>query len=86
VKVTTLQQPDAAAGNLKPAASTVTDKRGYAERWHFSLRHIDNLIAKGLPHLKIGARRVRILTDEADAWMRETFGTRRIGPVNGGKK
>jgi len=77
-------KPDAAAGSsTKPAAGNVTDKRGYAQRWQFSLRHVDNLIAKGLPHLKIGARRVRILTDEADSWMRATFGTQRIGRVNG---
>jgi hypothetical protein len=59
----------------------ITDKRGYAERWRFSPRHIDNLLAQGLPHLKIGSRRVRILIDEADLWMRERFGTQRRGPV-----
>jgi hypothetical protein len=53
----------------------ITDKRGYAQRWQFSPRHVDNLIARGLPHLKIGKRRVRILIDEADSWMRETYGT-----------
>jgi hypothetical protein len=79
----TKQPDDAATGCPKPAAGNVTDKRGYAERWQFSLRHVDNLIAKGLPHLKIGARRVRILTDEADSWMRATFGTQRTGRVNG---
>jgi hypothetical protein len=60
----------------------ITDKRGYAERWHFSPRLIDNLLAQGLPHLKIGTRRVRILVEEADAWMRERFGTQRRGPVS----
>jgi hypothetical protein len=52
----------------------ITDKRGYALRWRFSPRHIDNLIALGLPHLKIGRRRVRILIPEADQWMRQKFG------------
>ena len=55
----------------------VTDKRGYAERWGFSLRTVDNLLAKGLPHLKIGARRVRIEIAAADQWMRQTFGVQR---------
>jgi hypothetical protein len=60
----------------------ITDKRGYAERWGFSVRHIDNLLAQGLPHLKIGSRRVRILIDEADTWMRERFGTQRRAPAS----
>jgi hypothetical protein len=66
----------------RPAAATnITDKRGYAQRWQFSPRHVDNLIARGLPHLKIGKRRVRILIDEADSWMRQSFGTQRRGPA-----
>ena len=64
------------------AGAFVTDKRGFAARWHFSVRHVDNLLAQGMPHLKCGPRRVRLVTAEADAWMKERFGTRRIGPVN----
>jgi len=60
----------------------VTDKRGFGARWLFSVRHVDNLLAEGLPHLKIGKRRVRIVISEADAWMREKFGVRRRGPLN----
>jgi len=56
------------------------DKLGYARRWHFSPRHIDNLLAQGLPHLKIGARRVRIVVAEADDWMKARFSTQRHGP------
>ena len=55
----------------------ITDKRGFAARWSFSVRHIDNLLAQGMPHLAIGKRRVRIVIAEGDAWMREQFGTRR---------
>jgi hypothetical protein len=51
----------------------ITDKKGYGARWGFKARKVDNLLASGLPHLKIGARRVRILIPEADAWMREKF-------------
>jgi len=61
------------------AAPFVTDKRCYGHRWYFSARHVDNLLAEGLPHLKIGARRVRIIVAEADAWMRERYGTQRPG-------
>lgn len=58
--------------------TSITDKKGFAARWKFSLRHVDNLISQGLPHLKIGARRVRIDVAEGDQWMREQFGTRRM--------
>jgi hypothetical protein len=69
------QTPKAATGNPK-LATDITDKRGFAARWGFSTRHIDNLLSQGCPHLKIGKRRVRIVIPEADAWMIEQFGTR----------
>lgn len=79
------KEPDAATSETKLAATTgttsdITDKRGYAARWHFSVRTIDNMIAKGLPHLAVGSRRVRILIPEADAWMRQEFGQQRRRP------
>lgn len=70
----TTQSNDGTTGNVP----TITDKKGFAARWLFSPRHIDNLISDGLPHLKIGKRRVRINIAEADAWMTEKFGTRRL--------
>lgn len=72
-------EPNWTATDQRKLAAEITDKRGYGERWHFSTRHIDNLLASGLPHLKIGKRRVRIIVAEADAWMKERFGTRRLG-------
>jgi hypothetical protein len=63
-----IQSPEVAA--VSPA---ITDKRGYASRWRLSIRTIDNLIAKGLPHIKIGLRRVRIVICDADAWMQQEF-------------
>ena len=67
---------ETAPGNSKLAAD-ITDKRGFAARWSFSVRHVDNLLAQGLPHLAIGKRRVRIVVAEADSWMRNRFHTRR---------
>jgi hypothetical protein len=58
-------------------ATPFTDKRGYAARWQGSTRWIDSLLARGLPHLRIGQRRVRICIAEADAWMQEQFRTQR---------
>jgi len=59
-----------------------TDKRGYANRWRTSVRTCDNWLASGLPHFKLSPRRVRICVSEADQWMREQFGVRRIGKEN----
>jgi hypothetical protein len=67
--------------NTSKTAEVITDKRGFASRWSFSIRHVDNLLAQGLPHLKIGKRRVRIIIAEADAWMKERFFCRRMGKV-----
>lgn len=70
--------PDTATGDKLAATITdrpITDKVGYAQRWLFSRRHVDNLIAAGLPCLRVGTRRVRIVIPEADAWMRERYGT-----------
>ncbi len=58
-------------------AGEITDKRGFATRYGFSVRHVDNLLAQGLPHLKIGARRVRIIVSEGDTWMKNTYGIQR---------
>lgn len=73
--------PDVSTGS-PTESQVVTDKRGFAARWHFSVRHVDNLLAQGMPHLKCGSRRVRLVTAEADLWMKERFGTRRLGPVH----
>ncbi len=71
--------PDTATGNK--TAAEITDKKGYAQRWIFSVRKVDGLLAEGLPHLKIGARRVRIVIEEADRWMLEKYGTQRRDPA-----
>lgn len=75
--------PEAAAGSTFTAE--ITDKRGFAARWHFSVRFLDSLISQGLPHVKVGQRRVRIVTVEGDRWMKERFGTQRRGSANRGR-
>ena len=64
-------------GSTGNTTEAITDKRGYGRRWGFSTRTIDKLIAQGLPHLKIGKRRVRILVAESDRWMLQRYGTQR---------
>ena len=63
----------------------ITDKRGYAARWLLSPRTISNFLSRGMPHFAVGKRRVRIVVAEADAWMEQQFGTRRLGPANSTK-
>jgi len=74
-----VSKPDAATGENKLAANDngIVDKKEYASRWSFSLRTIDNLLRDGLPHLKVGKRRVRIFVADADLWMRERFSQQR---------
>lgn len=80
----TLIQPDAATGEMK-LATPFTDKRGYAQHWQGSTRWIDGLLAQGLPHLKIGKRRVRICIAEADAWMKSQFSVQRRSAAGSAK-
>jgi hypothetical protein len=65
------------ATDITKLATDITNKRGYSQRWQFSVRKCDQLLAKGLPHLKLSARQIRISIPEADQWMREQFQTSR---------
>lgn len=76
-------QPASGTELAETATNPVTDKKGYARRWLFSARKVDGLLAAGLPHLKIGKRRVRIVVSEADRWMMETFRVQRRGAPKG---
>lgn len=49
------------------------DKKAVAKMFGLSERTIDNLIAQGMPHLKIGKRRCRFDMAEVRDWMREQF-------------
>jgi hypothetical protein len=72
--------PEAATSGSKLAAE-ITDKAGYAQRWQFSRRTVDNLLRDGLPHIKYGKRRVRIVIREGDRWMVQRYGQQRRGPA-----
>ena len=74
-----MKVPAAVAGHL--SRFYLPSHEGFAARWLFSPRHIDNLLAQGLPYLKIGERRVRIIVAEGDAWMKTKFTVSRRGPL-----
>jgi hypothetical protein len=70
----TLATAGAAPFYLPVADKRFADKKGYGEHLGLCERTVGNLLKQGLPHLKIGSRRVRIDVAEADAWMRKTYG------------
>lgn len=53
------------------------DRRQYASHLNFSVPTLDRLLKKGLPHLKISARKVRINVLQADRWMHAKFNCQR---------
>lgn len=83
IVTTTRPKPESVTGDMKltEREAHILDKKSYAERWSFSVRTIDNLLRAGMPHLRVGERRVRIIVAEADAWMRQRFGTERRGAL-----
>lgn len=58
------------------------DKADVARFAGVTKRTVDNLMARGLPHLKIGARRVRFDPAEVQDWFRREFSVRRLGPAS----
>jgi len=86
MKLNQIEVLETASSQTKVVADNIVDKRAFAARWKFSLRQVDNFLAQGMPHLKIGKRRVRIIVDEADSWMKEKFGIRRNGKVTESKE
>lgn len=74
-----LRTPENPAGTLRKFG----DKSDVAELLGLCRRSVDNLLAKGCPHLALGKRRVRFDLDEVREWAKREFGTRRTGPANG---
>ena len=47
------------------------NKKQFADRLGVSLRTVDNLLARGLPHVKITRKLIRIPRLAADEWLAE---------------
>ena len=73
---THLASPEAHTGGLKLGA-----KRDVAAFLGVCPRTVDNLLRRGLPHLKLSQRIVRFDLEECARWTRENYGTRRMGPA-----
>lgn len=54
-------------------------KRDVAELLGFSVRTVDNLMTRGLPHYTVGRRRCRFDLAEVRDWFKQTYGARRLG-------
>ena len=65
--------PDAATG-FKFAT-----KRDVADMMQLCTRTVDNLMAEGMPYLRLGSRRVRFNVEEVKAWLKERYSTQRLG-------
>ena len=61
------------------AASPYIDKKALANRLGLSRRTIDNWMQRGLPHLKLGARRVRFDLRDVEPWLQRQCRTVRYG-------
>lgn len=62
---------------LPPPQGGLVGKREVAAFFHCSKRSVDNLIAQGMPHLKLSPRAVRFDLVDVLAWAKGRFGTRR---------
>jgi predicted DNA-binding transcriptional regulator AlpA len=59
------------------------DKKAVAAMLGMSRRTVDNLVAQGCPHLRIGARRLRFDMNEVRSWLTQQFHTQRRGKPSG---
>ena len=69
---------DAPTGNIKFGG-----KKDVAAMIGCCIRSVDNELQRGLPHLKMGARKVRFDLGEVAAWLKRTYGQQRIGREDG---
>ncbi len=47
------------------------------------VRSVDNELQRGLPHMKMGPRKVRFDLEEVAAWLKRTYGQQRLGKEGG---
>jgi predicted DNA-binding transcriptional regulator AlpA len=54
------------------------DKRAVAAMTSMSVRWVNLQLQRGMPHLKLGARRVRFDMAEVAQWLKERYATQRM--------
>jgi predicted DNA-binding transcriptional regulator AlpA len=73
------QQTASPLENPAIVVSPFGNKRAVATLLCLSVRTVDNLMARGLPHMKIGSRRVRFDLTQVSEWAKREFSVRRLG-------
>ncbi len=72
------QSPQAAEGTVSAGNENFGDKRAVGLlAGNMSLRWVDNELAKGMPHLKLGPRRCRFDLAEVKVWLKQRYGVQR---------
>lgn len=72
--------PQVAGGENKSAAA-FGDKRAVAAMVGMSTRWVDGELSRGMPHMKLGPRRVRFDMAEVRTWLNEKYATIRHGKI-----
>lgn len=66
---------DTETATVQKTADTLLDKPAVARLCGMrSTRWVDLQLAKGMPHLRVGARRTRFERGEVLQWLRRTYG------------
>lgn len=77
-----LETPNTAGGSEKSAAvENFGDKRAVADLAGMSVRWVDGQLLEGLPHLKLGPRRVRFDLSEVREWFCTKYAAQRRGKL-----
>ena len=79
--------------NMKPAIiplepkteRRLVGKRAMSAAFGFCPRTADNYMAKGLPHIKLSARKTLFNLNEVEDWIHRTFSVSRLGKLDGSK-
>jgi predicted DNA-binding transcriptional regulator AlpA len=70
--------PEAVTGDTKlTEVPRYGGKRDVAQMVQMSVRSVDNFLAQGCPHLKLGKRRVRFDMSEVRQWLADNFHVQR---------
>ena len=79
-----IQTPESSPGNSALVqVPRYGGKKDVASMVQMSVRSVDNFVAQGCPHLKLGKRRVRFDMAEVRQWLADNFRTQRRA-VKGG--
>jgi excisionase family DNA binding protein len=66
-----IEQPKVFSGAGQTPAPDYENKRQLAVRLGVSIRTVDNLLVRGLPHIKLSQRLIRFPRAAVDEWLAE---------------